>query len=99
MARTEYSEKLAARICARLAQGEGLVAICRDKSMPNVTTVYSWIATNDKFKAMYQLARDDQADTLADEIVAIADEAPMSVSKDADGNAVRTPADVTVSGS
>lgn len=44
--------------------------------MPGITTVYRWLADDEKFRGMYARAREDQADTLADEIQAIADE-PM----------------------
>lgn len=44
--------------------------------MPDVSTVYRWLAANEKFRDLYARAREDQADTLADEIQAIADE-PM----------------------
>lgn len=44
--------------------------------MPHVSTVYRWLLANEPFRDMYARAREDQADTLADEIVAIADE-PM----------------------
>ncbi len=66
--------KMAADICASLASGEPLVRICKDESKPHVSTVYRWIAANDAFRDMYVRAREDQADTLADEIVAIADD-------------------------
>lgn len=42
--------------------------------MPHVSTVYRWLAANERFRDMYARAREDQADTLADEIVAIADD-------------------------
>jgi hypothetical protein len=73
---SEFSQERAADICGRIASGEPLVKICRDESMPHVATVYRWIAANEAFRDMYARAREDQADTLADEIQAIADE-PM----------------------
>lgn len=53
-----------------------MVKICRDEQYPHVSNVYRWILANEPFRDMYARARDDQADTLADEIHAIADE-PM----------------------
>ncbi len=37
-----YTEVLAAKICRRLAEGETLRAICRDKVMPAISTVMGW---------------------------------------------------------
>lgn len=73
---TLYTEALALQICERLASGQPLVKICRDDDMPHVATVYRWMADGEAFRDMYVRAREDQADTLADEIQAIADE-PM----------------------
>lgn len=71
---SDYSEDLSAEICSRLASGEPLVKICRDEGMPHVATVYRWLAAHETFRDMYARAREDQADTLADEIIAISDD-------------------------
>lgn len=75
---TEYSVELADLICERLANGEGLVSICKDETMPARSTVHNWL--NDKsefykpdFLDKYVRARDDQADYKAEEIEEIAD--------------------------
>jgi len=73
---SDYSIEIASEICGRLSCGEPLVKICRSDEMPHVSTVYRWIAAYESFRDMYARAREDQADTLADEIQAIADE-PM----------------------
>ena len=49
--------------------------------MPGVSTVYRWLSLHDEFRDKYARARDDQADTLADEIIAIADEQHEVVSE------------------
>ncbi len=38
-----YTDKLAAEICRRLAEGESLRAICADKAMPGISTVMGWL--------------------------------------------------------
>ena len=73
---TTYTEALALQICERIASGEALVRICREAAMPGITTVYRWLLEREPFRNMYVRAREDPADTLADEIQAIADE-PM----------------------
>ena len=49
--------------------------------MPGIRTVYTWLSGNETFQQMYARAREDQADTLADEIIAIADEQHEVVSE------------------
>ena len=50
--------------------------------MPGHTTVYEWLLARPDFADRYARARDEQADTLADEIIAIADEPPAEVVDD-----------------
>lgn len=71
---SEYTDDIGADICARLAGGEPLTKICRDEEMPNPATVYRWLIAHSTFSEMYTRAREDQADTLADEIMEIADD-------------------------
>lgn len=71
--RSRYSMALAEEICARLVQGESLRSVCRDESMPALSTVFRWLAERRDFSALYARARDLQADVLAEDIVAISD--------------------------
>lgn len=71
---SDYSDEIAAIICERLADGESLRKICLDENMPSRSAVFKWLATNDEFAGQYAHARDAQADTLADEIIDIADD-------------------------
>lgn len=76
---TDYSEDLAARICEELASGKPLVRICLADDMPEPKTIYRWLAKHPEFSHMYIRAREDQADTNADEIVQIADTPEIGV--------------------
>ena len=71
---TDYTEELAADVCVRLSDGESLKGICSDEDMPHRSTVFRWLGANQAFRDMYARAREEQADSLADEIVSIADE-------------------------
>lgn len=42
--------------------------------MPTKTTVYRWLASNPTFRDLYARAKEEQAESLADEIVSIADD-------------------------
>ena len=68
-----YTPELAALICERIAHGESLVAISGKRGLPSYQTIMEWLKAHSDFEAMYRQAREDQADTLADEIIAIAD--------------------------
>ncbi len=73
---TIFSQQLADTICSRIAEGESLREICKDDDMPERVTIYRWLQADPDFCNHYTRAREDQADTLADEIIAIADEQP-----------------------
>ena len=70
---TLYSLEIALEICDRIADGESLVKIC---------SVYEWLLRYKEFADIYARAREDQADTLADEIHAISDELPQQIVDD-----------------
>ena len=70
-----YSEAIAERICTELALGRSLVTICNSQDMPARQTVFRWLDQNTEFRDRYARAREIQADTFADEIVDLADNA------------------------
>lgn len=71
---TDFSQELADRLCERLADGESLRSICEEDEMPNKATVFRWLAKFPDFSDQYARARETQADSLFDEILAIADD-------------------------
>lgn len=83
-----YTDALGISICAQIASGKSLVSICNKDGMPSVETVYYWLRdeTKKEFLNTYTRAREDQADTLADEIIDIADNSENDVKLDKDGN-------------
>jgi hypothetical protein len=74
-----YSQHIATVICIRISEGESLRTILKDDGMPAQSTVYEWLMRHPVFAEQYTRAREEQADSLADEIIAIADEQPEIV--------------------
>lgn len=70
---SSYKQDIADDICERLANGESLRRICLTPDYPRQATVFRWLAANEQFREQYRVAREAQADTLADEIIDIAD--------------------------
>src|ERR1700737_4670953 len=70
-----YTPEITSAICRRLMEGESLRAICRDEAMPSTSAVCEWLANHKDFAEQYARAREVQADTLADEILEISDDA------------------------
>ncbi len=74
---SRYADSLVNTICLRIAGGESLRRICAEEGMPDKATVLRWLMDNRhaRFRRRYGLAREAQADALADEVVDIADAA------------------------
>lgn len=66
-----YFPALGEAICARLAAGESLNAICADPRMPGIQTVLGWLDTLPDFTAAYHRARAHQAHAMADEVLQV----------------------------
>jgi hypothetical protein len=75
---SKYTDAIADTICSRLSNGESLAQICREDEFPSQQTVYSWLFSHAEFLEKYTRAREEQADTNADQILKIADELPPS---------------------
>jgi hypothetical protein len=86
-----YSQDLADAICERIADGESLRAICADEGMPGRTTVWRWLEASEAFRNQYARAREAQAESLADDIVTIADDGRNDTWLDDAGNRVNMP--------
>ena len=74
-----FNQHTADIICIMLAEGMSLRQILREDktgTMPAQSTVYEWLIRYPSFAEQYARAREEQADTNADEIIAIADEQP-----------------------
>lgn len=83
---SEFTQEIADVICERIADGESLRGICKDEDMPNKATVFKWLAARKEFSDQYARARESQAETMADEILAIADDGLNDTYLDDDGN-------------
>jgi len=70
---TDYTLELADKICQNIAMGISLAKMCKAEDMPNPCSVYKWRRENPDFSNNYDLAREDQADMMAEEMLDIAD--------------------------
>lgn len=86
--KSTYSDKVADRICEQLVTGMSLRKICLADDMPNASTVFKWLRDNEAFSKQYALAREEQAETLADEIIDIADASDNDTKTSKDGQEV-----------
>ena len=71
-----FSDEIAERICAEIAEGRSLRSVCLEDWAPNQRTVFRWLADDDReaFRQQYARAREAQADAIFDEIIDISDD-------------------------
>ena len=72
-----YTPKLAYQICKRIAKGQSLRSICRNKSFPDASTIHLWLLSgkHEGFFEQYAHARQQQVEAMADQIREVADNA------------------------
>lgn len=72
---SKYSKKLCDEILLRIASGETLRTICNSPDIPARKTICHWLLQKEEFRNQYTIARELQAELLAEEILEIADKA------------------------
>ena len=70
---SKYTKATADEICNRIAEGEPLRPICRDKKIA-WRTVYHWLEDHKDFAERFAKARDIGYDAIAEEALEIADD-------------------------
>ena len=85
-----YDRGIAEAVLAELAAGHSLRKVCAQDGMPAITTFMRWMAeegeAGDILRKQYARAREAQAETMAEEILAIADEECTTVRADKHGS-------------
>jgi len=77
-----FMEDVADKVLERISNGESLRAVCLDPDMPDGSTIRKWLARNPDFARQYAYARDEQADSLFDETIFIADSLGVGVTSE-----------------
>lgn len=72
---TIFTQELADKLCAQLANGDSMRTVCRSDDMPCKATVFMWLRTDEDFLDQYTRAKQESADALTDEMLDIADDA------------------------
>ena len=86
-----YSRQVGDQILNGIASGKSLNEVCKAKGMPDPRSVFNWVQANPEFATRYDLAKEERAHLLADQILAIAD-APARTSEEVQRNRLRVDA-------
>lgn len=71
---SSYTPEKVEAICERLAKGEPLAVICRDKGMPGLTTVWDWEQAHEGVSEAIARAREAGEHVIGADCLAIADD-------------------------
>jgi transposase-like protein len=70
---TIATPELKAEICRLVSEGHTVRQICRRKGMPDQSTLWHWRRSDESFSQTLTRAREEQAETWADQMIEIAD--------------------------
>lgn len=70
---TTYTKELADSICAELSTGKSLRSIVSSGDMPAMSTVFKWLREIKEFSEQYEIAKQESADAMGEELLYIAD--------------------------
>jgi hypothetical protein len=84
---TQHTQELATEICKQLASGKTLRAVCKADDMPPESTVRRWVMDDrEGFAAQYAVSREIGYQSMADELIDIADDNSRDTVADEDGH-------------
>jgi hypothetical protein len=92
---TKYTEELVERFCEEIINGCSVHEICSRPGWPSEATFYNWLQDHEDFLEKYRIARELQADLLADEVLLIVDgKLPVLTDEPNKDTAVRVSRDI-----
>ena len=71
---SEFNQSIANTICDLIISGKSLRYVSRQENMPDLVTIYKWLRDFPQFLKQYDKAKEEQIDTLADEMIDISDD-------------------------
>lgn len=86
---TLRTPELEIAIVTRLGDGETLKKICADESMPDRSSVYSWMRESPEFLAIFRQAKEDAAHSVWDEALEVSRGLPIIVDHEGEKVTVR----------
>lgn len=72
---SDYTQELADRLCALLADGQSMRKVCENDWAPDKASVFMWLRTRPEFLDQYTRAKQEAADSMVDDMLDIADDA------------------------
>ncbi len=78
---SDYTQDLADKICTIISQGSSMRTACKADDMPDITTVFRWIRTNNEFRLQYERAREERTEAQQEDLLELGDDAVQLAQK------------------
>lgn len=85
---SSFTQEMADIICDQLSDGRSLRSVCSGEGMPAKITVLKWLRERPDFASQYARAKEESADTHADDLTDIADDTSQDFIKQENGTMV-----------
>ena len=69
----KYTPELGDKICVQIVLGNSIRTICKDETLPCMVTFFSWLRLYPDFLKQYETAKAEQAESMSEDIIDIAD--------------------------
>ena len=69
---SKQTPEIEKRILKEISEGKSLNSICRDKDMPDRTTIHSWIKKDPNFQVKYDEAREERGNYYGEKVAELA---------------------------
>lgn len=70
---SDYTQELADKICEEIANGLSLRSVCLQDGMPEASTIFRWMRTNEEFRKQYATATEERAEAMSEDTLDISD--------------------------
>ena len=84
-----YTKAIADQICEKVENGTPLSRVCKMEGFPSPSVVYYWLRKIPEFEQQYGLAKRNQLELMAEEILEIADDSAGDKGNSANVNRAR----------
>lgn len=83
---TTYSQELADKLCAKIAEGLSVRSVCAMEDMPCTSTFFKWIREIPEFSQQYARATEERTEAMAEDLLDIADDGSNDLMRIQKGN-------------
>src|ERR1035437_8338550 len=71
---SEYTQEVATSFCELISNGMSMRSACQEPGIPAPKTIFQWLRDHPEFNKQYELAAQERAESMREDIIDIADD-------------------------